>query len=64
MAKVKLDDCKTREERMFRAMDVAIQWLDDNDPDEARAVLEEVYSPIYNEELKKFDNGENSVFIK
>ena len=53
-----LTNCNTREEKMFRAMDVAIQWIDDGAIDIAREVLAEVYCPIYNEELEKLDEGE------
>ena len=56
-----LDDCKTREHRMFRALDVAIQWLDQDDPKRAREVLAEVYCPILVEEEEKFENKQENL---
>ena len=43
---IDLTGCKTDAERMFTAIDVAIQWLDEDKPKIAREVLAEVYNPI------------------
>jgi len=57
---IDLTGCVNREEKMFRAMDVAIQWIDDGEIETARQILADVYSPIYAEELDKHDDGKAS----
>lgn len=46
--KKKIDPLMLRRERnaLYTAVDVAIQWLDEGKPEEARAALAEVYTPI------------------
>lgn len=58
---ISIDGCTTQREAMFRAIDVAIQWLDEGENAKAREALCAAYCPIYDEEEKKHDKGKPSL---